>query len=363
MQRLLNRAAWDIEKTNVDIEYGQLNSVKKDNSITLSQSFAFPTVYSNQHKLAKASTKSSEMSYTVTKAERISVVKSTYFQLAYYYSKLRQLRYQDSLFTSFSIAAARREQAGETNLLEKVSAESQSQEVRNFIRQTKADISITERSLQYLMNCSQPVGIVDTVLVKLDISANDLNGQIGANPSLSFEKQKTEIAALETNLEKSKLLPDIKIGYFNQSMVGEQDVNGVPKIFSTSDRLTGIQAGITIPLWSMPQTARIKAAVVNQKIAQTNAESYAQLLNNQYETMLAEYEKDKSSLDYYEKSALPQADLIISQSSKSYKAGSLNYNEYIQSLTNALQIKENYLEVLHHYNQAIIAIETILGKN
>ena len=363
MQRLLNRAAWDIEKTSVDIEYGQLNSIQKDNSITLSQSFAFPTVYGNQHKLAKASTKSSELGYSVTKAERISVVKSTYYQLAFYYSKLRQLRYQDSLFTSFSIAATRREQAGETNLLEKVSAESQSQEVRNFIRQTKADITITERSLQYLMNYSQPVSISDTILTKLDISANDLSGQISTNPSLSFEKQKTEIAALETNLEKSKLMPDIKIGYFNQSMVGEQTVNGVPKIFGASDRLSGIQAGITIPLWSTPQTARIKAAVVNQKIAQTNAESYTQLLNNQYETMLAEYEKDKSSLDYYERSALPQADLIISQSSKSYKAGSLNYSEYIQSLTSAIQIKENYLEVLFHYNQAIIAIESILGKN
>jgi cobalt-zinc-cadmium resistance protein CzcA len=78
--------------------------------------------------------------------------------------------------------------------------------------------------------------------------------------------------------------------------------------------------------------------------------------------MLAEYEKDKSSLEYYERSAIPQADLIISQSSKSYKAGSLNYIDYIQSLTSALQIKGNYLEVLYHYNQAIIAIESILGK-
>jgi cobalt-zinc-cadmium resistance protein CzcA len=362
MQRMLNRAAWDIGKTNVDLEYGQLNSLQKDNNIAVSQSFAFPTVYDNQYKLAKAVTKSSELGYSVTRAERIGVVKSTYFQLVYYYSKLRQLRYQDSLYTGFSVAAARREQAGETNLLEKISAESQSQEVRNFIRQTKADIAIGEKSLQYLMNYGQPVTIADTVLRKLDISANDLSSQISENPTLSFEKQKTEIAALETKLERSKLMPDLKIGYFNQSIVGEQTVNGAPRVFSSSDRFTGIQAGIAIPLWSVPQTARIKAAVVNQKIAQTNVESYKQLLQNQYETMLAEYEKDKSSLTYYEQSAVPQADLIITQSTKSYKAGAMNYSDYIQSLTRALQIRENYLEVLYHYNQAIIAIETILGN-
>jgi len=362
MQRILNRTAWDIGKTDIDIEYGQMNSMTKDNNISISQSFAFPTLYSNQLKLARATTKSSELGYAVTKADRISVVKSTWFQLTYYYSRLNLLRYQDSLFTGFAVAASRREQAGETNLLEKVTAESQSREVKNFIRQTKADIVITEKSLQYLMNYSQPVLIADTVLTKLDVSLNDLTGQLFGNPSLYLEKQKNEIAALETKVEKAKLLPDLRIGYFNQSIIGEQTVNDVSRVFSSSDRFTGIQAGISIPLWSVPQTARIKAAVVNQKIAQTNAEAFEQDLKNQFETMLAEYEKDKSSLDYYEQSALPQADLIITQSTKSYKAGSMNFSDYIQSLNGALQIKENYLDALHHYNQAIIAIETILGN-
>jgi cobalt-zinc-cadmium resistance protein CzcA len=112
----------------------------------------------------------------------------------------------------------------------------------------------------------------------------------------------------------------------------------------------------------VPQTARIKAAVLNQKIAQTNTETYSQFLANQLEIMLGEYGKDKSSLEYYETSALPQAKLIISQSSASYKAGAMNYSDYIQSLNSALQIKENYLDVMYHYNQSIIAIETILGK-
>ena len=137
MQRLLKHTAWDIGKTNIDIEYGQLNSNQKDNNISISQSFAFPTVYSNQYKLAKASVKNSELGFSVTRAEKISIVKSTYYQLVYYYSKLNLLRYQDSLFTNLSVAAARREKSGETNLLEKVSAESQSQEVKNLIRQTR----------------------------------------------------------------------------------------------------------------------------------------------------------------------------------------------------------------------------------
>ena len=53
-QKALKGASWDIPKTAIDGEYGQINSYTKDNSFTVSQSFAFPTVYSNQSKLAAA---------------------------------------------------------------------------------------------------------------------------------------------------------------------------------------------------------------------------------------------------------------------------------------------------------------------
>jgi cobalt-zinc-cadmium resistance protein CzcA len=78
---------------------------------------------------------------------------------------------------------------------------------------------------------------------------------------------------------------------------------------------------------------------------------------------LQEYKKYKNNIEYYEKLALPQADMIINQSTKSYKAGAMDYLAYIQSLTQALQIKNNYLESLDLYNQSVIAIEFIIGKN
>ncbi|HPS83839.1 MAG TPA: CusA/CzcA family heavy metal efflux RND transporter, partial [Bacteroidales bacterium] len=54
VQKALKGAAWDFGKTNIDGQFGQFNSYTKDNSFTLSQSFEFPSVYANQHKLAKA---------------------------------------------------------------------------------------------------------------------------------------------------------------------------------------------------------------------------------------------------------------------------------------------------------------------
>jgi cobalt-zinc-cadmium resistance protein CzcA len=42
IQKTLKDAAWDIPKTAIDGQFGQFNSYSKDNSFTISQSFAFP---------------------------------------------------------------------------------------------------------------------------------------------------------------------------------------------------------------------------------------------------------------------------------------------------------------------------------
>ena len=61
--KALKGASWDIGKTNLDFEYGQMNSIIKDNSVSVSQSVSFPTVYLNQKKLAGAKVRSSEWEF------------------------------------------------------------------------------------------------------------------------------------------------------------------------------------------------------------------------------------------------------------------------------------------------------------
>ena len=362
MQRALKGAAWDIGKTNIDFEYGQFNSINKDNSFNISQSFAFPAVYASQHKLAKANLKQSEIDLAVSRNEIVNQLKKTWWQLSYYHSKLRLLQYQDSLYAGFLNAATRRAETGETNRLEKISAESQSFEIKNLIRQTRADIEIYSKHLQTLLNTRQLITIADTILVKLPFMIDTNSSAIASNPGLAHYLQEIEVARMEFMVEKAKLFPDLNIGYFNQSITGIEEINYEPRLFTTSDRFTGFKAGIAVPLWFGPEASKIKASSINHRISQTNAEYFKKALAGEFGALLQEYAKYKSSIDYYEKSALHQADMIIVQSSKSYKLGEMDYLEYIQSLSSALLIKHNYLESLNQFNQSVIAIEFILGK-
>ncbi|NVN94244.1 MAG: CusA/CzcA family heavy metal efflux RND transporter [Bacteroidetes bacterium] len=361
-QKALKGASWDIPKTSIEVQYGQFNSYSKDNSFTISQSFAFPTVYINQNKLANAKVKSSEWQLKSSQLEIATQVKQVYWQLAYLYSKQKLLKYQDSLFSGVQRAAELRANSGETNKLEMITARSQSMEVKNQLNQVTADIGIANRKLQTLLNTESMIYPADTVLKRINYTVIASPSEIAKNPSLGYLQQQIEVLRNEKKLERSHGMPDLSIGYFSQTIRGTQDVNGVPQTFGAGDRFTGIQLGIAIPLWFVPYAAKSKAAKICENIARTDAENYNKSLTGNYRSLIDEYAKYQGSVNYYEEQAIPEAEIIIDQSTRIYKAGAMDYLDFVLNLNRALSIKQNYLDAINSYNQTIINIEFITGK-
>jgi cobalt-zinc-cadmium resistance protein CzcA len=106
----------------------------------------------------------------------------------------------------------------------------------------------------------------------------------------------------------------------------------------------------------------VKAAKITEKIALTDAENYSRSVSGNLQSLIDEYKKYASSADYYEMQAIPEADLIIDQASKSYKAGALDYLDYVLALDRALAIRKEYLDALNSLNQTVVSIDYITGK-
>jgi heavy metal efflux system protein len=358
----LKGTALDLPKTTIEGQYGQFNSYLKDNSFSISQSFAFPTVYINRYKLANANIKSSEWQLKTAQLEMATQVKQVYWHYVYLLAKQKLLIYQDSLYSGFFRAAELRAKAGETNRLEMITARSQSLEVKNQLFQENVDMVIYSRKLALLMNSPVPVAPSedDLMLANEDVVRDSL--LIRENPTLGFIHQQVEVSKFERKLEKSQILPELSVGYFNQSIRGSQEVDGITESFGSGDRFTGYQAGVTIPLWISPYKARSKAAEINEEIARQDAQNYSLSLTNNYRNLLDEYSKYSSSVWFYAVQAVPEANLIIEHANRSYKAGALDYLDYVTTLTRALAIRQNYLDALNNCNQTIISIEYLAGK-
>ncbi|MEI7897968.1 MAG: CusA/CzcA family heavy metal efflux RND transporter [bacterium] len=362
MQRVLKGASWDIPKTVIEGQYGQINTFNNDNSFAVKQEFAFPTVYANQYKLAGANVKSADWKLKEVQLEIATQVKQVYWQLAYFRSRQRLLNYQDSLYSGFLHAAELRARSGETNQLEMITARTQGLEIKNQLQQVVADAGIYARKLQQLINSTVKLIPADTALKRLDFISPGDSLALLSNPSLEYIRQQTEIAHYSNRLERSRMMPDISIGYFSQTMIGIQEIDGALRTFDAGTRFASVQAGISLPLWFGPSVSRSKAARIREEVSQTDADYYASSLKSSYRSLYDEYSKFKASVEYYEQQAVPEAGLIIEQATRSYKAGALDYLEYIITLNRALDIRQNYLDALSNYNQTIISIDFITGK-
>ncbi len=362
VSRALKGASVNIPKTVIDGQYGRFNSFSNDNSISVTQSFEFPTVYANRSKLADASIKSSEWQLKASQLEIATEVKKVYWEYVYLLEKHKLLKLQDSLYSGFLRAAELRANIGETNKLEMITARSQSLEIRNQLFQVQSDISIAGRTLGQLLNSRTGYIPADTSLILIPAVIETDSASVDNNPSLGYYNQQVKVSEIEKKLERSQMLPDLNVGYFSQTIIGTQDIGGVPRSFDDSFRFNGVQAGISVPLWITPYSARNKAARLNQQAAMVNRDNYSLRLESDYNNLVDEYRKFSASVSFYKTQAVHEADLIIDQATKSYKAGAMDYLDYVLTLNRALAIRQNYIDAVNSCNQTIISIEYITGK-
>lgn len=361
-QQSLRRSASEIGKTSVTGMFGQYNSyAKADNNIAITQSIPFPTVFGARAALGDANIKSSQLELASAENQLAFQVKSTWYQLAYLQELNKWYLRSDSLWREFAKASSVRQRTGEANLLEKVTAESRYLQAQTQLRQNQADIEIYKKRLQTLMASSTLVDVEDKVLVQRPLPELDTVAVIN-NPQLEWYRQQITIAEKQKSVEKNLIAPDLTVGYFNQTLIGTPTSETGTPLATKSDRFQGFQVGVSIPLWIRPQTARVKAAEFSRLSSQSRYEQEQRNYKGELTTLGQEITKLATSLQYYKDSALPQAELILKQSTLAFQGGEIGYVEFIQALNTAADLRASYLETLNNYNQAVINLEYLLGQ-
>ncbi len=359
----LKKTAYNFGKTDVGLQYGRYNSFENDFAFSIGQNFQFPTVYSNQKKLAETNIEIGKSEKLITENDLVNKIKQTWFQLAYLKEVSSLLKYKDSVYKHFLRAAELRYKVEAGTLLEKVTAETKITAIKVDITQNDANIKIYQKQLQILLGNPNLMDIAANYNPKKELSLNIDASRIDANPNLNLLKNKISVREKEINLNKSRMLPEVTLGYTNQSLIGNYNIDGISRFFGSNQRFSSVTATVSIPLWVKPDKARIKASKIQQQKAEEDAKYYQSVLNGKYERVLQDYLKYKKTVEYYENKALPQAELILLNSKKSFENDAIGYIEYIQGLDTGIEIKSNYLNLINQYNQSIIAIEYLVGSD
>jgi len=346
-QMSLKKTNFDLGKTSISYSRGQINALQTDYEWTISQDFKFPTVYVARSKLQKENIMLSEVSLAFQKNKLERDVRATYMQLLYAKSLFLQILELENEFKNFALIAEKRFEVGETNLIEKMVAEGKREEINLLKSETILDLDNLQKQLQLLLNIEDEISVSEKELTKSAFS--NMEETPDKNAYLKLQKQLISVSEKKYKLEKSQFSPDLSAGYFNQQIEGVKN-------------FTGFQVGVKVPLFFWSQKGRTQAAKKNTEIATMKYEQTKLDVNVILNATFQEYQKHKSSLNYYETKGLKLADKLFVSANKAYKEGEVGYVEYLATIEQAITIKRNYLERLNLYNQTVNEINFLTGN-
>ncbi|HET6225602.1 MAG TPA: CusA/CzcA family heavy metal efflux RND transporter [Bacteroidia bacterium] len=357
-QRKLKAAAIDIPQTNVTAEYGQINSAYKDTKFGVSQSLNFPTIYAKRRALQDEQFKSAELNIAVKQGELKKQVSLEFFWILYLKQKQQILLRSDSIYSIFLKNANLRFDKGESNILEKVTAETQRGQINLQLNQIKNELEISQLRFQLLLNTSA-VLVPSKEIQKMDFSASASKDGIESHPQLKWYQQQKRISVSNTKLERARLLPDLIVGYNNQSILGMGADNN---FYQRSSRFTAFYGGISIPLFFGSQKARINSSRTLEAISENNYQLALNSMLIDYQQAMKQYELQLQSVKYFEETALKNAQKILAAADRQFSDGSINYLEWTMLMNNAATIQSEYAEALNGLNQSIIQLNYLNSK-
>lgn len=354
------RGSVAIPKTSFMLTHGQYNSiVKTDNNFTVEQTLPFPTAWSAETKLNSARAEAARWHAAEVVNDLRREVRELYERYHYHKAYFATLRQRDSLYATLARATATSYRAGDIPLIEKTAVETQYAEIHNQMQQHGDVVDRVVVQLQRLLALDVPMVPAGNWEM---LTAPELKPTLTDNPALRQTAQELNVAARFKKREIAQSLPDVTIGYFNQSLTGYQTVDGSEVYYGSGTRFQGFMIGLSIPLFPFQHIADIRTATVGIETAQYRHDANLLAYNSALEEAWQQLASARRTLDYYRQSALANAVLIEGQSAASYRAGEMDYSRFILNQQQALGINERYLDAMLQYNLSVIMLQYIKGE-
>ncbi|TKC01717.1 CusA/CzcA family heavy metal efflux RND transporter [Pedobacter cryotolerans] len=351
-QAQLIKSATHLPSTNISGEIGQFNSIYTDNKIGISQSFSFPSVYAKQKNLLTNEWKAAALNTSIKETELIKVVGETFVNLIYLKEKELLLMQSDTIFAEFLRKAELRLAKGESNILEKTTAEVQRGNIKMQLKQLLVEKRLIATQFHLLLNTKNAHEPVANQLPFITPLKTD-STLIANHPLLKFKAQQIAISKSLTAVEKAKLLPDVNLGVSSATIrgIGPDNV-----LYDGGKRFNSGQVGLSIPIFASAQRAKVKAAKILEVEALNNFEVEKQQIQNQYQSLVNAYQNHEENLAYLKKSALPNARLIAQIADKQFINGDINYLEWVMLTNQSIAILNNFIDAKKEFNEVAVQL-------
>lgn len=348
-QTVLKKTAFQPEPLQVQYQGGQFNSVDFDHNVSIQQFFPIGNITKANRQLQEELVKLAEKRKALSSYEIEKAVTLAYYQYLYGVSIQKLNSELNDIYTKFLKNAELRFQTGESGNIEVISAKAKVKEIETQKAQLEYDLAIYQKQLQFFVQTDENIVPDDQTSLQYAMLKEEGNSK-AEGLMTDFYQQQISVYQKEARTYKAMRTPKVGLGYFAQTI-------------NTESLFQGFTAGLQIPLFGGVNTAKAQAASISISQSQLALDKNKLTLNLQKQELQNNFEKQKKALDYYQKEGLQYADQIITTAQKGYANGDMSYWAYISFLNQAIDIKKQYTEATHNFNQSAIELQFPTIKN
>lgn len=354
--QVMQRTAWDLDKTEIAFSQNPASSGDTDNGLTFSQSIEFPTVYTARRNQLKAETQAEKSRLNVTSQQLRLEIANVYYAMLYQTHRLQILQQQDSVIQRYCDVAAKRYKAGEARQLEFLSADRMRNDNRLEMTKVKNEAENLQTALMALLNTTTPVvPAADNLVIS---QSSPMNAAFNYQQTADAQYQKDLISALDQEVKcaKTGYAPSLSLALRSQLLIDSWDPYHINRQRFTEGNFFGFEVTVGVPLFYGATKAKVKAAQKDREVALLAMQQEQREKERDYKQGYNRLQNAIKRMEYYSGENMEKAKDIERLSTLEYENGEISYVEYASALQEAIDMRLKQAEVVNEYNEAVLAL-------
>jgi cobalt-zinc-cadmium resistance protein CzcA len=353
----IGAAGW--QPLSASFMMGQFNSAyQTDNNLTLGQTLPYNGALRLQKEIGKTSGSLSEQELVLLKKEFKRALDEQLEQIRLQTALLDLAKQQDTLYQLLDQKMTLRVALGEAPKMDQILVHSKAIRAHAAVAKHAQDLQNAWSALHALLAYKGPDFELAQPQAIDFLTLPTFSTQL-AHPSLLRYDIEAKQLQLQSELNKAQQLPVLGLAYFNQSLVGIQNINGTDQYFGPTKRFQGAQIQTQIPIDYKAFKARNTA--LELALAQNELRKNQQVLDLQ-STQTKLYVELTNLIETYTEVAAPiQVELVKLQSDAALQlnSGQISLLDFIQLQDYQLALQDELLQWQHQIKLLHISYEWI----
>lgn len=342
---------------------GQFNSnYNKDNNITLTQTIPISGANRIHTQIGVANAGLSEVQLALLKKDFKKTFAELLQTIRYQTKELQLLQEQDSIYRLLDQKMKLRYESGAVSKMDQVLVHSRAARANAQLMQQKQDLQKSWTQLNTLLNYSGPsFDLADGY----DFGILPLSGSplLANHPLIDQYNKAAQKMELDIKLNRAGQVPTLALGYFNQTLVGTQTLNGQDVYFGPSARFQGALVQTQIPIDFKAAQQRKSALLIEIAQNQLQQQQQSQAFEKEQAQLFKQYVEMTEA--YQNLSAPIQTELkqLQTDATLQFESGEISLIDLIQLQDHKLVLERELLQWQHELKLLYIQYNWYTNEN